>query len=76
MLLNSRWKEPVLIESYGLRITVASAEEAVNWLIHEPNRTWPVWLHAWRTCRAVHEGKLPPEKARTALVQAARETRH
>ncbi|ULJ74048.1 DUF982 domain-containing protein [Rhizobium gallicum] len=43
----------------------------MNWLIHEPNQNSDKWRHAWRTCRAVHEGRLPPEEARFAVELAA-----
>lgn len=70
-MLATRWKNPLILEDRGLRITLGSAEEAMNWLIHEPDQRSERWKHAWQTCRAVHEGRLPPEEARSAVRLAA-----
>ncbi|MGR9170648.1 MULTISPECIES: DUF982 domain-containing protein [Rhizobium] len=74
-MLATRWKKPLILEKAGLRITLTSAEEAMNWLLHEPNQHRGSWRHAWHTCRAVHEGRLPANQARSA-VQLAVEGLH
>ncbi|MCQ1768096.1 DUF982 domain-containing protein [Neorhizobium galegae] len=61
MLVN-RWGKPLVLERDGLRVTITSAEEGVNWLAHEPGQANQAWKHAWQTCRAVHEGRLPRKK--------------
>ncbi|WP_275593274.1 DUF982 domain-containing protein [Rhizobium gallicum] len=70
-MLTHRWKKPLVLGDGRIRVIVGSAEEAMNWLIHEPNQNSDKWRHAWRTCRAVHEGRLPPEEARFAVELAA-----
>ncbi|NNH31004.1 DUF982 domain-containing protein [Rhizobium sp. SEMIA 4085] len=70
-MLTQRWKKPLVLGDGRIRIIVGSAEEAMNWLIHEPNQSSDKWRHAWRTCRAVHEGRLPAEEARSAVELAA-----
>ncbi|WP_370651207.1 DUF982 domain-containing protein [Neorhizobium galegae] len=75
MLVN-RWGKPLVLERDGLRVTITSAEEGVNWLAHEPGQANQAWKHAWQTCRAVHEGRLPSEEARSAVLLAAANSRH
>ena len=74
MLVN-RWKQPVVIQENGIRITLTSAEEAINWLSHERDQKNDNWRHAWQTCPAVYEGRLPADEARSA-VQLAALSRH
>lgn len=74
-MLANRWKEPVVIQDGRIRITLTSPEEAINWLAHERDQRSDRWRHAWQTCRAVHEGRLPAEEARSA-VQLAAQRRH
>lgn len=75
MLVN-RWEKPLVLERDGMRIIITSAEEGVNWLAHEPSQAGEAWQHAWQTCRAVHEGRLPAEEARSAVLLAATSRRH
>ncbi len=74
MLMN-RWKDPVVIQEGRIRITLSSPEEAINWLAHERDQKNDKWQHAWQTCRAVREGRLPADDARSA-VQLAAQMRH
>jgi hypothetical protein len=74
-MMVTRWKQPVVIQDGSMRITLSSAEEAINWLAHERDQKSDKWQHAWQTCRAVYEGKLPAEEARSA-VQLAAHSRH
>jgi hypothetical protein len=60
-MLANHWKEPVVIQDGRIRITLTSPEQAINWLAHE-------------TCRAVHEGRLSAEEARSAVWLAAQRT--
>ncbi|XAZ26378.1 DUF982 domain-containing protein (plasmid) [Sinorhizobium sp. B11] len=54
-----------------MRIVVGSPEEAINWLIHEPNQDTPKWKRAWNACRDVIEGRIRSEDARKAVELAA-----
>ncbi|TCV60025.1 DUF982 domain-containing protein [Neorhizobium sp. S3-V5DH] len=74
-MLVTRWKTPVVINDRGIRITLTSPEEAINWLAHERDQRSSKWRHAWQTCRAVHEGRLPADEARSA-VQLVAHGRH
>ncbi|SCW72985.1 Protein of unknown function [Rhizobium mongolense subsp. loessense] len=70
-MLIQRWKEPLVLGDGRIRIVLGSAEEAMNWLIHEPNQNSEKWRNAWRTCNAAHEGRLSAEEARSAVQLAA-----
>lgn len=72
----TRWETPLVFEDGELRITVGSAEEALTWLKHEPDLDSSTRRHAWRACRAAHEGKLPVEQARSAVQRAVESTHH
>jgi len=74
-MLATRWKEPVVIQDGSIRITLSSTEEAMNWLVHERDQNSGRWRNAWQTCRAVYEGKLPADEARSAVMLAAK-SRH
>lgn len=50
-----------------MRIVVGSPEEAINWLIHEPNQDTPKWKRAWNACRDVIDGRIRSEDARKAV---------
>jgi hypothetical protein len=64
----NRWGKPIIVERNGMRIILASAEEGMNWLAHQPSQESDIWQHAWHTCRAVHEGRLPAGEGRSAVL--------
>ncbi|WP_455872869.1 DUF982 domain-containing protein [Rhizobium yanglingense] len=47
-------------------------EEAMNWLIHEPNQTSDKWRRAWQACRAAIDGRMAAEDARSAVQLAVK----
>jgi subtilisin-like proprotein convertase family protein len=73
-MLANHWKEPVVIQDGRIRITLTSPEQAINWLAHERDQNSGKWRNAWQTCRAVHEGRLSAEEARSAVWLAAQRT--
>ncbi|WP_262913774.1 DUF982 domain-containing protein [Rhizobium halophilum] len=73
-MLANHWKEPVVIRDGRMQISLATPEQAINWLAHERDQNSGKWRKAWQTCRAVHEGKLPPEEARSAVLLVAQST--
>ncbi|KWV57986.1 hypothetical protein AS026_30550 [Rhizobium altiplani] len=70
-MLVHRWKKPLVLGDNRIRIVVGSPEEAINWLIHEPNQSAPKWIRAWEACRAVTDGRIGAEDARSAVQLAA-----
>lgn len=70
-MLVTRWSKPLVIHDEGLRISVGSAEEAINWLTHEPHQDTEKWRKALRKCWAAIKGNLPPDAARSAVRLAA-----
>lgn len=70
-MLVHRWKKPLVLGDSRIRIVVGSPEEALTWLIHEPNQSTAKWQRAWQACRAVIEGRMRAEDARSAVQLAA-----
>ncbi|RDJ03527.1 DUF982 domain-containing protein [Rhizobium grahamii] len=70
-MLVHRWKEPLGLGDSRIRIVVSSPEEALTWLIHEPDQSTAKWKRAWNACRAVIEGRMKAEDAKPAVKQAA-----
>ncbi|WP_223217111.1 DUF982 domain-containing protein [Rhizobium cauense] len=50
---------------------VGSPEEALTWLIHEPNQSAAKWQRAWKACQAVVEGRMKTEDAKSTVRLAA-----
>lgn len=70
-MLVHRWETPLVLRDNRIRIVVGSPEEALTWLIHEPNQNSAKWQQAWKACRAVVEGRLKTEDAKAAVQFAA-----
>lgn len=70
-MMVHRWNIPLILGDSRMRIVVGSPEEAINWLIHEPNQDTPKWKRAWNACRDVIEGRIRSEDARKAVELAA-----
>jgi hypothetical protein len=70
-MIVHRWKNPLVLGDNRIRIVVGSPEEAINWLVHEPNQSTPKWRHAWKACRDAIEGRVRAEDARRAVQLAA-----
>lgn len=70
-MLVHRWKKPLVLGDSRIRIVVGSPEEALTWLIHEPNQSTAKWQRAWEACRAVIEGRMRAEDAKPAVQFAA-----
>ncbi len=66
-MMIHRWKSPLVLGDSRIRIVVGSPEEAINWLIHEPNQDTPKWKRAWKACRDVIEGRIRTEDAKQAV---------
>nr|WP_256386164.1 DUF982 domain-containing protein [Neorhizobium sp. T25_13] len=67
---------PVVVDDRGIRYSIASAEEAMNWLMHERKQTSQKGRSAWEACQAARNGELAPEEARSAVEQVAKGTLH
>lgn len=67
VMLVHRWKKPLVLGDRRIRIVVGSPEEAMNWLIHEPNQTSDKWRRAWQACRAAIDGRMAAEDAKSAV---------
>lgn len=66
------WRKPLIFESRGRLVCLRSPEEAISWLLEDcPNQYTNSWQHAWKTCQAVYEGRLPSQEARSAVLLAA-----
>ncbi|KQV65137.1 DUF982 domain-containing protein [Rhizobium sp. Root1220] len=70
-MLVHRWKKPLVLGDSRMRIVVGSPEEALTWLIHEPNQGTTKWQRAWTACVASIKGQVGAEDARTAVQLAA-----
>jgi hypothetical protein len=70
-MLVHRWETPLVLGDNGIRIVVGSPEEALTWLVHEPNQSAAKWQRAWMACRAVVEGRMKTEDAKSAVQLAA-----
>jgi len=70
-MLVHRWEKPLVLGDSRIRIVVGSPEEALTWLIHEPNQSAPKWQRAWKACQAVVDGRMNAEDAKTAVKLAA-----
>ncbi|MBW9115537.1 DUF982 domain-containing protein [Rhizobium cauense] len=70
-MLVHRWETPLVLGDDSIRIVVGSPEEALTWLIHEPNQSTIKWRRAWEACRAVVEGRMKTEDAKSAVRLAA-----
>jgi Protein of unknown function (DUF982) len=69
-MLVHRWKKPLVIKADGLKFVIGSAEEAMNWLQHQPEKATSKWRQAWEACKAVVEERLNSEKARSVVALA------
>lgn len=69
-MLVHRWKKPLVIKADGFRFVIGSAEEAMTWLSHQPEKATAKWRQAWEACKAVVEERLNSEKARSVLALA------
>ena len=70
------WFKPpvtVMTEKPGLSIAISSVERAAEQLLKWPERG-PNWHAAAAACMAALNGTGPPEQARSAFVEAARES--
>lgn len=70
-MLVHRWETPLVLGDNRIRIVVGSPEEALTWLLHEPNQSTTKWQRAWEACRAVVEGRMKTEDAKSAVWLAA-----
>ncbi len=70
-MLVHRWERPLVLGDNRIRIVVGSPEEALTWLVHEPNQGAAKWQRAWKACKAVVEGRMKAEDAKSAVKLAA-----
>jgi hypothetical protein len=75
-MIVTRWKMPVVVNDEGIRFSIGSPEEAINWLRHELDGQGHASHGALEACEAACAGKVPVEHARYAVERAARNRFH